>query len=211
MQVTAIPFLATDVGGVAELLAPADRERLLTEPTPKAIANKLADALQHGLKPAHPTQAVQHATTEAWVVWHHITLHRMQVCSGRSQHALAPKCSQFVRPPPAGERYTAQSTGHTPHIQAPMYSLIAIRWLSAFIILNQINGSVTCCGASARGILTLPSAACCNLAQAFGIDATMQLQRHPLVTVCIVHFNNPALLKQVTPCSTCLTLRIMMQ
>jgi len=109
VQVTAIPFLATDVGGVAELLAPADRERLLTEPTPKAIANKLADALQHGLKPAHPTQAVQHATTEAWVVWHHITLHRMQ---------------------------------------------------------------------------------------AFGIDATMQLQRHPLVTVCIVHFNNPALLKQ---------------
>lgn len=86
-QVAAIPFLATDVGGVAELLTPADRERLLVEPTPKAITNRLSEALRSGLKPAHPPTApdfAQQSLRETWVVWHHIVLHHMQVCMNTS-------------------------------------------------------------------------------------------------------------------------------
>jgi len=80
--VAGIPFIATDVGGVSELIAPQDRRAVLTEPTPKAIAQRLADALTAGLSPAavseeHSPEA-KDREAKAWVLWHHIAMHRAQ-------------------------------------------------------------------------------------------------------------------------------------
>ncbi len=47
----AVPFIATDVGGVAELIHPDDRARVLTSSDPEDIADKIAAALQDGAAP----------------------------------------------------------------------------------------------------------------------------------------------------------------
>ncbi len=48
----AVPFIATDVGGVAELIREDDRARVLVSGDPEEIAEKLVDALQNGAAPA---------------------------------------------------------------------------------------------------------------------------------------------------------------
>jgi len=48
----AVPFIATDVGGTAELIHENDRARVLVSGDPEEIAEKLVDALQNGAAPA---------------------------------------------------------------------------------------------------------------------------------------------------------------
>jgi glycosyltransferase involved in cell wall biosynthesis len=47
-----IPFIASNVGGVPELIAPADRARVLFEPTPKGVEAALRHMLAEGNVPA---------------------------------------------------------------------------------------------------------------------------------------------------------------
>ncbi len=51
----AIPFIATDVGGTAELIHPDDRARALVSGSPEEIAERLVDALQNGAAPVRPS------------------------------------------------------------------------------------------------------------------------------------------------------------
>jgi glycosyltransferase involved in cell wall biosynthesis len=46
-----IPFVASNVGGIPELIAPADRERVLFEPTPEGVDAALRRALVDGVRP----------------------------------------------------------------------------------------------------------------------------------------------------------------
>lgn len=64
-----IPFLAADVGGVAELIAPEDRDRLLFAPTADALAAALADRLENGAATGRPAIA-QDSVRRAWTNWH---------------------------------------------------------------------------------------------------------------------------------------------
>jgi glycosyltransferase involved in cell wall biosynthesis len=50
-----VPFLASDVGGVHELIAPADRERVLFEPTASGVEAALRRVLAGGARPAAPS------------------------------------------------------------------------------------------------------------------------------------------------------------
>jgi glycosyltransferase involved in cell wall biosynthesis len=63
-----IPFVASDAGGTAELVAPDDRGRVLFEPTPEGVAEALRDALSgaDALRPARPAFDASTAY-EAWV------------------------------------------------------------------------------------------------------------------------------------------------
>ena len=64
-----LPFLATDVGGTAELVAPADRAAVLCPPDAGRIAARLVEILAGGQRRATP--AVDRAETErTWVAWH---------------------------------------------------------------------------------------------------------------------------------------------
>jgi glycosyltransferase involved in cell wall biosynthesis/GT2 family glycosyltransferase len=65
----AIPFLASDVGGVAEIIAPEDRKRVLFPPRAEALAQRLFDALAGGTLPAKPALAPGEAR-QAWLGWH---------------------------------------------------------------------------------------------------------------------------------------------
>src|SRR5207249_2233609 len=62
-----IPFIASDVGGVAELVAPDDRARVLFEPTAAGLESALQRIIESGIVPAPVRPAVeQGASTARW-------------------------------------------------------------------------------------------------------------------------------------------------
>jgi glycosyltransferase involved in cell wall biosynthesis len=63
-----IPFVATETGGIGELVAEPDRERVLCPPTADALAHALAAALtsRPGFIPAQPARQPREAV-EAWL------------------------------------------------------------------------------------------------------------------------------------------------
>ncbi len=64
-----ISVIACDVGGIAELIAADDRQRVCFEPKDEALARRLTDLARTGLRPA--AQAVSsRATCEGWIDWH---------------------------------------------------------------------------------------------------------------------------------------------
>jgi len=63
-----IPFIASDVGGVAELIEPEDRPRVLFQPTVEALEAALRHVLADGNVPAPARPAVQTAGAAAeWI------------------------------------------------------------------------------------------------------------------------------------------------
>jgi O-antigen biosynthesis protein len=64
-----IPLLASNVGGIPEIIDPADHDSICFEPRPGVLAERLRAALQHG---AHsPRPSASFADTEhTWVRWH---------------------------------------------------------------------------------------------------------------------------------------------
>ena len=61
-----VPFVATDSGGTAELVAEADRARALCANTPESLAATLAAALDNGA-PIAAMAVPQQATRQAWL------------------------------------------------------------------------------------------------------------------------------------------------
>jgi glycosyltransferase involved in cell wall biosynthesis len=62
-------FLAADVGGTAELIAEADRGRVLFRREVSALAGAMDAALRDGLAPAAPAIAIAE-NRRAWAAWH---------------------------------------------------------------------------------------------------------------------------------------------
>lgn len=65
----AIPFIAADTGGIPEIIAQEDRDRVLFAPRPLALAEKLREALSLGASPARPALAPDEARS-LWLGWH---------------------------------------------------------------------------------------------------------------------------------------------
>lgn len=61
-----IPFIASDVGGIAELIREEDCERTLFKPTPAGIHNALKVIAESGFTPAAPSEDPE-ATRQAWL------------------------------------------------------------------------------------------------------------------------------------------------
>jgi O-antigen biosynthesis protein len=64
-----IAFVASRVGGIPELIAAEDIDRICFEPNPKALSAILAQALLEGFKPARAAMDPG-ANEHAWVAWH---------------------------------------------------------------------------------------------------------------------------------------------
>jgi glycosyltransferase involved in cell wall biosynthesis len=62
-----IPFVASNVGGIPELVAPEDRERVLFEPTPSGVAAAIGSALVEGRVPKPPRRAFD--PSESFARW----------------------------------------------------------------------------------------------------------------------------------------------
>lgn len=65
-----IPFVATRVGGIPELIHGSDLDRVTVEPSPMGLAQKILLALEKGWAPAHPSFDINESG-QRWVNWHH--------------------------------------------------------------------------------------------------------------------------------------------
>ena len=77
-----IPFIASDVGGVPELIAPDDRRRVLFEPTAREVEAALRRVLSAGLVPRPADGA--HSSTTAYERWAEVVELRPRARSRRA-------------------------------------------------------------------------------------------------------------------------------
>ncbi len=64
-----VPLLASNVGGIPEIIAPADRENVCFEPRPDVLADRIRRALKGGAFSARPSASFTD-TERKWVNWH---------------------------------------------------------------------------------------------------------------------------------------------
>ena len=64
-----VPFIASNAGGIPEMIAAADLEATCFPLQPRAFADKLRSVLRHGIRPATPAWDARENET-AWVKWH---------------------------------------------------------------------------------------------------------------------------------------------
>ena len=64
-----IPFLASNAGGIPELIAPKDLDRVCFPLEPSVLAMRLVDVLNRGMSPAEPSMT-QDEVKKRWISWH---------------------------------------------------------------------------------------------------------------------------------------------
>jgi O-antigen biosynthesis protein len=64
-----IPFVASEAGGIPEIISPADRKRVCFTPQPSVLAQRIRDVLTEGAWPADPLVAFAD-NERRWVDWH---------------------------------------------------------------------------------------------------------------------------------------------
>jgi glycosyltransferase involved in cell wall biosynthesis/GT2 family glycosyltransferase len=64
-----IPLLATNVGGIPEIISEADRKTVCFEPRPDVLADRMRSALRDGAVPARPSISFGDVERQ-WVRWH---------------------------------------------------------------------------------------------------------------------------------------------
>lgn len=64
-----IPLLASNVGGIPEIVDAADRGSVCFEPRPDVLAQRIRDALEHGASSPRPSASFAD-TERKWVHWH---------------------------------------------------------------------------------------------------------------------------------------------
>jgi len=64
-----IPFLASSVGGIPELINSEDLDRVTFSPNPKSLSLKIAQVLQDGIRPARTSFDISE-NEKRWVDWH---------------------------------------------------------------------------------------------------------------------------------------------
>ena len=64
-----VPLLASNVGGIPEIIDSADRKNVCFEPRPDVLAQRIRDALEQGAPSARPSASFAD-TERKWVQWH---------------------------------------------------------------------------------------------------------------------------------------------
>lgn len=82
-------FLASDIGGIPELVEARDRERVLFAPRPSALAAKLADALTNGCEPARLSFDPRESQ-DVWRAFHAAPDERLRMPPARAGVAASP-------------------------------------------------------------------------------------------------------------------------
>jgi O-antigen biosynthesis protein len=90
-----VPFLATDIGGIPEMIRPEDRAEVLFAPRPAALADRLERVLRQGV--AIPGPAVdERESRRSWLDWHHSLPRYEQVRTVESSASVRPLVSVCV-------------------------------------------------------------------------------------------------------------------
>jgi glycosyltransferase involved in cell wall biosynthesis len=90
-----IPFIASNVGGIPELIHPEDRERVLVRPEPADLAAALERALREGHAPARPAHDFAEVELK-WLAWHGSLLAEQRAKQSPSQRATSPERELLV-------------------------------------------------------------------------------------------------------------------
>ncbi len=64
-----IPFLASEVGGIPEIVTSADRKKVCFSPKPSVLAERIREVLAEGAYPASPSVGFED-NEQRWVEWH---------------------------------------------------------------------------------------------------------------------------------------------
>jgi glycosyltransferase involved in cell wall biosynthesis/tetratricopeptide (TPR) repeat protein len=64
-----VPLIASHVGGIPELIHEEDRHRVLFPLQPERLAEKMADAMRAGMRPARPAFGPEE-NERSWIAWH---------------------------------------------------------------------------------------------------------------------------------------------
>lgn len=79
-----IPFVATRIGGIPDLIADEDHDAVLFAPQPEALAQRLEQTILHGIRRCRPRVDVE-TNEQAWLSWH-----RAQVQQRRTPPQVRP-------------------------------------------------------------------------------------------------------------------------
>ena len=121
-----IPFLASDIGGIPELIHPDDRDYVCFSPKPKELAYKLSQAALNGVPIARPAIPFEE-TEKAWLDWVEeldVTLKPRQQGNTRAEKAkpLVSIClTHFNRP-----HYLKQALKSLEKLTYPNYEVILV-------------------------------------------------------------------------------------
>ena len=91
-----VPLLASNVGGIPEIIDPADREKVCFEPRPDVLANRIRSALEQGAFSARPSASFAD-TERKWVHWHAGLANRVKARSTRSARPAAERENRSSR------------------------------------------------------------------------------------------------------------------
>ena len=123
-----VPFLATDIGGIPEMIRPEDRAQVLFTPRPAALADRLERVLREGL--AVPGPAVdERESRRSWLDWHDSLPRREQVRSVEASASVRPLVSVCV------------SHHNRPHYLAQALDSLRAQDYSCFEVLVVDDGS----------------------------------------------------------------------
>lgn len=157
--VEGIPLLASDVGGVAELLRPEDAAMLFA-PTANALAGRLAEALRDGVPRARPRLDLA-ANRSLWQVWHHRLPAPPEHCSADAAGWLLWQAPGAEPLPESGRLAAAAATAAAAAGWGIAVDAAGRRWLgldgpAALLALRDVAG---------RGVLALSPPAAGLLAE----------------------------------------------
>jgi len=123
-----VPFLATDIGGIPEMIRPEDRAEVLFAPRPAALADRLERVLREGL--AVPSPAVdERESRRSWLDWHNSLPRREQVSSVEASASVRPLVSVCV------------SHHNRPHHLSQALDSLRVQDYSCFEVLVVDDGS----------------------------------------------------------------------
>jgi glycosyltransferase involved in cell wall biosynthesis len=116
-----LPFLAARGGGVPELIAAADQDRVLFDATPQGLCDALRHSLDHGATGAAPAET-QHDIRKVWLSFH-----------GESDAFLTPPPAPVIAPPVIA----IVDGGSTVDRDATLRSLAQVRSIQHVIVLDR--------------------------------------------------------------------------
>ena len=123
-----VPFLATDIGGIPEMIRPEDRAEVLFAPRPAALADRLERVLREGV--AIPGPAVdERESRRLWLDWHNSLPRHEQVKSVEASASVRPLVSVCI------------SHHNRPHYLAQALDSLRRQDYSCFEVLVVDDGS----------------------------------------------------------------------
>jgi len=122
-----VPFLATQVGGIPELIHPQDRTRTCFESNAQSLSNRLSKTIREGIPIARPAIPFEE-TEKAWVEWverldpPHPTIREIHSSKSANQNPLVSVCLVHYNRP----HYLIQALDSLTRLTYPNFEVVLV-------------------------------------------------------------------------------------